>query len=258
MTRVSWRWASTHAPIAASANGSSAKTKVRLPSPMLAVRTSVIASSPAGAACGDGHVARTASPGRPAGCPAGSAPAGCCWSGRAAIVEHQHSVARDQQERRGRIVVEAHPAGALHPDGALADAPIRRNLQEMRFQGADRVQIGLYLGNRRGVGLLRPGRSGGERGESGDQGGGDTRPPAPQAARGVCPGAGALGRQDRRPVARPLRHRPPARPVDPGARRRLRGRAADDRRRGLCRLDRGRAEAPTARRGPSRPAREVA
>src|SRR5271166_2102351 len=71
------------------------------------------------------------------------------------VVKHHQPVAGHQQQRVWRIVLEAHTARPLQPDGSLADRPVRRDLQEVRLQCPQAVEIGL---DPRQVGTVLRGR----------------------------------------------------------------------------------------------------
>ena len=98
-----------------------------------------------------------------------------------AVLEHQVAVRGHQQEGRRRVVLEAHAAGPFQPGGALAERPVRRDLQEMRLQRVDAVQIG--LDPRQVGGVLRGGWAVPEPG----------RPAGPSRARAGRGGAGRVG-----------------------------------------------------------------
>ena len=86
------------------------------------------------------------------------------------VVEGQHAVRGDQQERRRRIILEPHAAGTLQPGGAFGDAAILGDLHEVRLQRFEAVQIGLdpgdirlVLGDNAGPGAARAVRPSGRK-----------------------------------------------------------------------------------------------
>ena len=85
-----------------------------------------------------------------------------CSSGRLVVClswlswKMNRPCAGDQQQRRRRVVLEAHAARPVEPGGALGDAAVGRDLQEARLQRVQTVQIGLDAGDV-GVVLRRSG-----------------------------------------------------------------------------------------------------
>ena len=71
------------------------------------------------------------------------------------VVKHHQPVAGHQQQRARRVVLEPHASRPIQPGGSLADRPVRRDLEEVRLQRPQAVQIGL---DSRQVGAVLRGR----------------------------------------------------------------------------------------------------
>ena len=75
----------------------------------------------------------------------------------AAVPVDQPPVAGDDQDLRGRIIVETHAARTLEIDLAGRDGAVGRHLLEARLERMDAVQILLDRGDRLGVGRRQRG-----------------------------------------------------------------------------------------------------
>ena len=82
-----------------------------------------------------------------------------------AVVEGEEAVACDEEEGGGRVVLEAHAAGAFDPGLASGGLAVGGDLEEAGVEGAEAVEVGLDAGE---VGLVGGGLGLGEGGQGGE------------------------------------------------------------------------------------------